>query len=592
MPMSAMSSPLGVCVLPAPNPNVARVVRYPEYIHEILGHVGLCYAAIPYSELETRLPELKILITVGEGMLPDAVRTWVENGGAWLSLSGLCGLGELLGAEPLPATYSLWASGLRSLGEGYLHPSNLSPLPPLPGAHTSLGKRERIPSDSPFPVRHERPGEGLGERLHFFGGIASHATKSATVLAICADSHGRPTELPGILAHGKCRLIAPDLVGSIVYIQQGRAITRDGIPSSDGTGPTHDGVLKSDDGQVLDWHLDRQPVPGVPGLSGFLTPVADAWVELLLQNIFELASLQNIALSLLWYHPDGAIAQGHLSHDTDGNNPLDAEALLTALEEADAPGAWCVILPGYEAELMTKIADAGHELATHYDALDHPWSEEEFRSQYDRLVALFGEVPVTNKNHYLRWQGDTEFYDWLERVGIQLDQSKGASKTGEVGFNFGTCHLYHPVAPDGTVLPVWELPTPTQDLCIFAPPDVATPILDAAERFYGIAHFLFHPAHLRKPGVADALKAVVAEGKRRGIVWRTGRELVAWERARRKAVWRDAETLEFPEPLPGATILTLDPGGDVERWGYKFRISTSPPAPSPGRSFLAGKGEN
>nr|WP_309697668.1 N-acetyltransferase [Armatimonas sp.] len=42
--------------------------------------------------------------------------------------------------------------------------ANLSPQPPPPGAHSSLGKGGPE-SDSPFPVRYERPGEGLGERL-------------------------------------------------------------------------------------------------------------------------------------------------------------------------------------------------------------------------------------------------------------------------------------------------------------------------------------------------------------------------------------------------------------------------------------------
>ena len=47
MPTPATPIPLGVCVLPAPHPNAARVVRYPEYIHEILGHVGMNFMAPP-----------------------------------------------------------------------------------------------------------------------------------------------------------------------------------------------------------------------------------------------------------------------------------------------------------------------------------------------------------------------------------------------------------------------------------------------------------------------------------------------------------------------------------------------------------------
>ncbi|WP_394795486.1 L-serine ammonia-lyase, iron-sulfur-dependent, subunit alpha [Armatimonas sp.] len=40
--------------------------------------------------------------------------------------------------------------------------SNLSPQPPPPGSRKLLGEGGAIPSDSPFPVRDERPGEGLG----------------------------------------------------------------------------------------------------------------------------------------------------------------------------------------------------------------------------------------------------------------------------------------------------------------------------------------------------------------------------------------------------------------------------------------------
>ena len=78
--------------------------------------------------------------------------------------------------------------------------------------------------------------------------------------------------------------------------------------------------------------------------------------------------------------------------------------------------------------------------------------------------------------------------------GIQLDQSKGASKPGEAGFNFGTCHPYFPVEFDGSPIDVLELPTPTQDLNVFAPETLLRPLLDPRRR-HGILHLLFHPTH-------------------------------------------------------------------------------------------------
>jgi hypothetical protein len=204
---------------------------------------------------------------------------------------------------------------------------------------------------------------------------------------------------------------------------------------------------------------------------------------------------------------------------------------------------------------------------------------------------MFGEEPVTNKNHYLRWEGDTEFFTWLQRRGIRLDQSKGASKTGEAGFNFGTCHPYFPLDPAGTPMDVLELPTPTQDLVVFAPACITGPLTDAVERRHGVLHMLFHPAHIAKDGVADALRAAVDGAKRRGMEWWTARRLNDWERARRAARWTAYETTEggaratlrAEVALPGATVLWLAPhcagarvadrdarSETVKRWGFTF----------------------
>src|SRR5262249_37740682 len=148
----------------------------------------------------------------------------------------------------------------------------------------------------------------------------------------------------------------------------------------DGSAPIADAVLKSGDGGVLDWLFDRQPVGRVTGLNAFLQPIADQWRELLLGSVFSLAEYAEIPLPLLWLYPRNLPALGHLSHDTDGNQPELAERLLEALAEAKAKATWCVILPGYSPELLDRIKQEEHELALHYDAMTAglEWSEAQF----------------------------------------------------------------------------------------------------------------------------------------------------------------------------------------------------------------------
>jgi hypothetical protein len=495
----------------------------------------------------------------------------VEAGGKWIAIGGVAGQPDLFGVTVEAPAYSAFGGSIGTLGEGYLLPQSDHPV----FAH-------------------------LAVPLHFFNGTPVQA-KDATVLAVVLDAHQRRTLRAALTqketGRGVALLIAPDITGTVVRIQQGTAVTRDGVPAPDGTAPQIDEVLKSDDGAVLDWIFDRQAVPHAPGFMAFLQPVADQWRELLLRVIFAQALAAGIRLPLLWLYPNNLPALAHLSHDTDNNELALGERLLEVVNGAGIHSTWCVILPGYPPDFIARIAADGHELAMHYDAMSDgcPWSYDLFHQQWQALVALFVRQPVSNKNHYLRWEGDMEFFAWLVEHGIQLDQTKGASKTGEAGFLFGTCHPYFPVDFAGTTVDVLELPTPTQDLEIFAPVTLLYPLLEAALRHHGILHLLFHPAHIAKPGVADALLTAVHEAKAAGMAWWSAERINAWERARRRISWSDYQadgsgvqvTLSSGADLPEATVLWLGdtpvqlgangsplPAKVVTRWGFPFHAAT------------------
>src|SRR5438034_442443 len=91
----------------------------------------------------------------------------------------------------------------------------------------------------------------------FFDGIAVQAERAETLVA-ALDAHGRPTARAAVterpLGAGRAILIALDLTGSVVLIQQGRFVDMDAAPAPDAGGGTTDGMLKAEDGMVLDWH--------------------------------------------------------------------------------------------------------------------------------------------------------------------------------------------------------------------------------------------------------------------------------------------------------------------------------------------------
>ncbi|MHC1765104.1 MAG: hypothetical protein AB9869_12525 [Verrucomicrobiia bacterium] len=221
------------------------------YIVEVAQRAGFFFDEQPPGQAGRH----RLLVLAGEHPLTDDQRkqftAFVENGGALVSLGGLHGMPELFGAELVPSgsARGFGASAVLQLGEGYLDVRG-----------------------SPHPVF-----AGLKSSLHFFGGLAVRATEaqaSGTVL----DRHGRSKDLPVLLerrvGRGMAVLIAPDLLNSIVHIQQGIAVLRDGTPAFDGTMPINDRILKTDDGQVLDYDFDRV-VLAEGETPAFLYPVAD-----------------------------------------------------------------------------------------------------------------------------------------------------------------------------------------------------------------------------------------------------------------------------------------------------------------------------
>jgi peptidoglycan/xylan/chitin deacetylase (PgdA/CDA1 family) len=307
--------------------------------------------------------------------------------------------------------------------------------------------------------------------------------------------------------------------------------------------------------------------------------------------VFSLCREIGEPLPLLWYWPDDVPAVALLSHDTDGNVEALGWQELEAVERHGIRSSWCFIRSPetYPLRLYQTVAEHGHEVCLHYDAHstaypDATFSEASFQDQLRWLRHLLPETAITsNKNHYLRWEGWTEPWRWMEAGGISVDQCKGPSKKGNCGFLFGGSHPWFPIedaAHGSRLLDVLEINLFAQDLIVAAPPELAEPLILRTRDRGGVAHFLFHPAHVAKPGVADAMGHTIAFARQHGMQWWTSDRIGRWERDRRQmrlSLARGRLEATAAEALPSATVLVLDTGPHqdagwerVERWGFPF----------------------
>lgn len=523
------------------------------YLREILAHAGLAWREVAPGDLDDTA---RLIVLAGQTRLDTATRerigSLVYGGAALVVTGGTAGLDDLLGAT---------ASDRH---EGYL--AGLDPSHPVTA--------------------------GLPGPLHVF----QAASLSATSANVLATLHGDDNVTPlgdGVVVNrhgaGAAVTIGADIAASALHIQLGRAIHTDGEPAPDGTGPIDDGILKTDDGVVLSWEHDRiQTAPAiVPECAGidpnypsgdtpwFGMPVADELRTLLLQAIAWAAAETGQPLALLAEWPDRLEAVGLVSHDSDGNLDAGAHTTLRLLDEAGIHSTWCHIWQPtspdrYDPATFPSIIAAGHELALHYNARPEDggaWGREHlaWQAAYVRNEAGVDGF-VSNKNHYLRWEGKVEFYHWLADKGIQADQCKGPSKKGNVGYPHGSSLPWFPLDPEtGEAIDVLEIPLQFQDLWLTTPYYPSATTIAAARRHHGVAHFLFHQIHLHmKPEVAKAMLDVVADGREAGLEWWTSARINAWERTRRGVTVECAGgriVVRAPGAMPGATIGMMLPAG-------------------------------
>ncbi len=339
---------------------------------------------------------------------------------------------------------------------------------------------------------------------------------------------------------------AVDIAGTSVCMQQGIApVLKDGPPAPDGSAPIDDGLLKADDGFAMDWTHDRVVTDtGIPYLPH---PYVDYWRELFAGRLIGMALERGLSVPIVDYWPAGIEQVAMLSHDSDLNGDANAEAALKLLAECGVRSTWCMIEEGYSSDMYRRILEAGHELALHYNAVEGDkgkWAEEEFVRQLSWFAAATG-LPgaVSNKNHFTRFEGWGELFEWCEKYGVKSDQTRGPSKKGNVGMLFGTCHPYFPMAwstERNRIYDVVEIGFLTQDLDLserWPDSSVIVPFLDRVQSVSGVAHFLVHQIHIgNHESVRDSVRRIVHEARRRNFTFLTGKEINDWLRVRRAYV--------------------------------------------------------
>lgn len=542
---------------------------YSAYCKEILQHSGLCFDEVARAQLPLLLPHQTLLITAGEGViheeLANALMNFMEQGGVWIAIGCVYGKENLFGVQLATPPPQVEQPFIR-LGAGYALFEGFETL----FAH-------------------------LKTPLRFFGGVAVEATTAEPVAALL-DCHQNPTPFCAVARQrwgkGEAILIAPNLGETLVRIQMGACVHEDGIAPSDGTAPLNDGVLRCEDGIMLDWRFDRSP--DLEGLPLFQTPVTDHWREVLIRLVLQASQRAGLICPLIWHYPRHQTGAGVLTVETSSQLPDSDQACNRLLTLVGIKATWGVQHVAQTQSFYRELQKRDNEIALIYEPAD-PQELMRYSSLQMQLdhVRRFTSVRTVNAVQIqgLQWRGKLEFYEQCERVGLSIDINRGGYAPGAAGFAFGGCQPWRPLRRDGALSNLYVLPLLGYQIGSRLSMQTARDLVDQAAEVYGVAHFTVNTEFTALEQQADTLLKLLAHARSRGLEWTTASELIAWEESRRQLRYRLAQSqnglqmgLVSPKTINNLSLLFLTPEPmhfstgvnelspqTVERYGMSFQ---------------------
>jgi uncharacterized protein DUF7033 len=174
--------------------------------------------------------------------------------------------------------------------------------------------------------------------------------------------------------------------------------------------------------------------------------------------------------------------------------------------------------------MIVDLQKDGHEIGIHPSF--NAFIDGEMLSTEKRELAVLAPEIRTCRQHYLRFSYSRTWQVQAEN-GIHIDSTLGFAETE--GFRNGSCHPFLPYDLDtDTVLPIWEIPLIVMDgtlayyrgISADKAMDVITPLVDAVNKYCGMASILFHntsfDAH-EFPGWSKVFEETVSKLKKDNI---------------------------------------------------------------------------